>query len=703
MRFLLLFLLLAGASFASNPFLDSLVAYADSLAPTAKLGISLRSVKTDSLVYSHNGNDWFVPASTMKLLTTAAAVQSIPLNYAPKTLVHLEGIKRGNVFSGALRLEGRGDPNISARYYPNALFVLDSLTESLKARGIDTIRGILDLDTSFFKGPRKPRAWRQRFFDAWYGAEISPLAFNDNCVLIEIRPGAKDGDSALITIIPDIGYVKVKNDITTGGRRANHKHAMDPEKPEISFTGTIGARVQLSTVVLPVRNPARYFEAAFLRSLENKGIIFIRETAVYRKKATDSIVFTGPPLRSIMDEVNQRSQNMHAEVLLRTLGQLDRYDGSVESGILSTRVFLHNAGLPEADFKMADGSGLSHQNSLKPNALTQLLTYMKKQPKGNVYYSSLAIPGISGGGKRVDIEYKNKVRFKTGFIEGTHGLAGYIAADGDTLAFAFYFNNAQKVTESLARDIIDTITGRIAKHYNSSEESALEEGKRLWNSGREIRNTNARINHFSDRLKGKPYLLGPMGEGISVFPSFKPRVHFKEMDCVTYMEHALALAYARNYDDFFNILQSIRYKNGVIDYKTRNHFLVVDWIANNKFKMNMEQEVFEKEIYKRRFFKDSSLVNPKISIPFLPKDKAITFADTVRFAQDTVFGVAILSELPGLDAAHTGFIVGSRNKPLMLRHASQLRGRVIEQPLSEFLKTTKIKTPGVAFFRFDDD
>jgi D-alanyl-D-alanine carboxypeptidase/D-alanyl-D-alanine-endopeptidase (penicillin-binding protein 4) len=87
----------------------------------------------------------------------------------------------------------------------------------------------------------------------------------------------------------------------------------------------------------------------------------------------------------------------------------------------------------------------------------------------------------------------------------------------------------------------------------------------------------------------------------------------------------------------------------------------------------------------------------------LPKKEAIVFADTITFAKDTIFGVAILSELAGLDAAHTGFVVGGPKKGLKFRHASQLRGRIIEQPLSEFLKTTKIKTPGIAFFRFKDE
>ena len=698
-------LVLVGLSFAGDPFLDSLVAYVNEKAPTAKFGFSLRSVKTDSLIYSHNGNNWFSPASTQKLVTTAAALQTIPLDYAPKTVVHLEGIKKNNVFRGVLRIEGRGDPNVSARYYPNALFVLSQLTNSLKGMGIDTVRGMLDLDTLFFKGPRKPSEWKKSSFESWYGAEISSLSFNDNCALFEIRPGAREGDSAQITVVPNVGYIKIKNGMKTGGRGSRLKYALNPEKAEVSFAGTIGARVTLSTMVVPVRNPAEYFKAAFLNSLEKSSVVFIEETAVYRGMAIDSIAFAGPPLKSIMDEINQRSQNLHAEILLRTLGKFNLQEGSAESGIYSARLFLQSAGLPEADFRIVDGSGLSPKNSLKPNTLTRLLTYMKKQKKGDIYYASLAVPGISGAGKRVLIEHRDKVRFKTGFIEGVHGLAGYIAAGGDTMAFAFYLNDAQRVNENLARDILDTVTGRVAMQFNSFEANTLKDGNAIWLGGQNIKNTNERINYFSGKLKGKPYFLGPTGEGMSVYPSYKPRVNFKEMDCVTYMEHALALAYSENYEEFFGRLQNIRYKNGVIDYNTRNHFLVADWIANNGFAMDEENSTASGEwvIDKKKFYKDSSVANPSINISFLEKSKAIIFADTVRFAQDSIFGVAILSEIPGLDAAHTGFAVASKNKPLMLRHASQLKGRIIEQPLSEFLKTTKIKTPGIMFFKLEKE
>ncbi|GHV18251.1 xylanase [Fibrobacterales bacterium] len=195
-----------------------------------------------------------------------------------------------------------------------------------------------------------------------------------------------------------------------------------------------------------------------------------------------------------------------------------------------------------------------------------------------------------------------------------------------------------------------------------------------------------------------------------VSPDFKPKVNFNAMDCLTYLEHALALAYSKYDDDFYDNLQKIRYNGGNVEYAARNHFLIADWVKNNSFVFLdslSADDIFEKNIDKKKFFKESSLVNPKIRIKFLKKESAINFtSDSLRAFggdsdnRDTIFAAAVLSDIAGLDAAHTGFVIARKGQPLLFRHASQLKGKVIEQPLAEFLKTTKIKTPGIVFFGF---
>ena len=249
-------------------------AYVDSMVPGARYGLSVRSVRSGNEIANIRGTEKFTPASTLKTLTTAAALHFLPLDYAPKTVLRLNGSVKGKTFSGALGIRGEGDPNISGRYYADPFHMLYAMVDSLRAMGIDTIRGHLDLDTSYYKGPWKAEHWRKNFYDAWYGAEIAPLGFNDNCVVVRVKPGAKPGDAGIVSVVPDVGYVVINNRLTTAkGKRRKWTYAMDPVKPEITIGGEIGVGVDSAQMVLPVRNPVGFFRAAFMHALADEGIV----------------------------------------------------------------------------------------------------------------------------------------------------------------------------------------------------------------------------------------------------------------------------------------------------------------------------------------------------------------------------------------------------------------------------------------------
>ena len=128
-------------------------AYIDSVIPEVKFGLSVRSVSTGAELLNVNADEYFTPASTMKTLSTATALHFLPLDYAPQTKLRLIGNKQRNVFTGEVNVRGEGDPNISARYYTDPMLVLYAMADSIKSLGIDTIRGRVVLDTSFFTPP----------------------------------------------------------------------------------------------------------------------------------------------------------------------------------------------------------------------------------------------------------------------------------------------------------------------------------------------------------------------------------------------------------------------------------------------------------------------------------------------------------------------------------------------------------------------
>jgi D-alanyl-D-alanine carboxypeptidase/D-alanyl-D-alanine-endopeptidase (penicillin-binding protein 4) len=214
--------------------------------------------------------------------------------------------------------------------------------------------------------------------------------------------------------------------------------------------------------------------------------------------------------------------------------------------------------------------------------------------------------------------------------------------------------------------------------------------------------TQERLLYLSQMLDGTPYKPGPMGEG----DTRGPLVNLDSVDCVTYIEHVLALATSKDTNSFFDKLQQIRYKDGKIGYETRNHYFWGDWIANNPALVAPAtlpgDTVISRTLDKKTFFANEKInypgENPSIEIRYLPMDKAIRFADTARFAQDSIWGVAFVLNMEGIDVAHTGFVVARPGAPLVLRHASS-KGSVREESLAEYLRS-KPKWLGPAFFKF---
>jgi D-alanyl-D-alanine carboxypeptidase/D-alanyl-D-alanine-endopeptidase (penicillin-binding protein 4) len=142
--FICLFASLALAHFE----LDSFQVYVDSMVPGSRYGLSIRSVKTGLELANIRGVEKFTPASTLKTLTTATAIHYLPLDYAPQTEVSLNGSVQKGTFVGIVNVHGAGDPNFSGRYYADPFHMLYAMADSIHALGIDSIAGMLALDSS---------------------------------------------------------------------------------------------------------------------------------------------------------------------------------------------------------------------------------------------------------------------------------------------------------------------------------------------------------------------------------------------------------------------------------------------------------------------------------------------------------------------------------------------------------------------------
>lgn len=684
---------------------------ADSMVPDSKFGLSIRSLRTGKQIAAVNADSFFTPASTLKTVTTAAALDYLPINFQPKTSVHLEGSFKGSKFSGVIRLRSEGDPNISARFYTEPFYVLHTFADSIKSKNIDTLQIRIELDSSYFSGPRKPDHWRANYFDSWYGAEVTPLEFNDNCALIRMTPGKKIGDTATISVDPDVGYVKVENTLTTGkGNKRKWKYSLDKDAPVIRISGTIGQNVTDAAIVIPVRDPNHYFQAAFVRALKDRAITVIEDSSAQSGIDIYTFHFSGTPLLSFLDEINQRSQNLHAETLFRDFAAAKFGVGNLENGRKGVHEFIQKMELSPSDFILFDGCGLSPQNKIKPSSETQLLAKMAHHPRGKFYIQSFAGPGIGSGYKRMNnLEFAWRIRFKTGFINEAHGLVGYMPTiDGDTLVIASYLNKTGKTPDNTCRGALDSIWMSLYRAVNNGYASLLAM-RDLYIQGESVSGIENRIRFFSEKFLGRPYLLGPTGEGYLDTIDPKPMINTDSLDCVTYLEHVLALAKSPNEDSLFSELQKIRYLNGKISYKFRKHYFVLDWIGEGTAARQLplpNDTLVVRTIPKNKFFRNKKISynqpDPKIYLKYLPLEKAIEFAGSPWQGESTIRGIGFVSRLNVIDVFHTGFLILEKGKKPVLRDASYKFGKILDHELQEYLESWvgTGKVPGIILFEF---
>jgi|GEM_PF-415235 len=400
------------------------------------------------------------------------------------------------------------------------------------------------------------------------------------------------------------------------------------------------------------------------------------------------------PIQSIADEVNQRSQNQHAEILLRLLGKQVLQDGSDQGGIKAEKKNMAQLGLDTSLYKIKDGSGLSDSNKITPRAMVEWLGVMARQPRGPIFLNSLVAPGIIVRSRRL-APWGSHFRFKTGYVGTVEGLVGYIFNPtwNDTLVFAVYLNNYSG-SHGRGSAWVDSLTYQIYKWYNPpAEAQSFQIARDMLASPQAPTTFHERIDYFSKALINTPYQLGGMGEGRFAQVEAGPLLQLKELDCVTYIEHVLALALSRTTHDVLPLLSNLRYNNKRLTYENRNHFFAQDWLRSNQpiqTPLSLPGEVQESRTTgKKKFFSakgiDAPDPDPLTPLTYLPSAALLSLAQSWPYS-DEVLGIAFVGKLDWLWITHTGFIVARQGQPLLLRHASSKAQKVTEEPLAAYLQ-----------------
>jgi len=425
----------------------------------ANWGIYIESLKTGEIIYKQNPYKLFMPASNMKLFTTATALVRLGHEYRYST--HL--LSRGEtdslgILHGDLLIKGSGDPSLSGRFNEgNARGIFEEWADSLRARNIHLIDGDIIGDDDCFDDENYGGGWEYDDLSSWYAAPVSGLSYNENVVRLIITPDSSAGSSPHIAVDPPTSYVTVVNNAVTIAptRIQSLKFHRKIGTNTIVVEGTISTDHKPHEQFISIENPTLYAVTVLKETLEEKGIIChgnprdiddmnITERTEFYKDWKVAASYLSPPLSELVTVVNKESNNFYADQLLKTLGKEYIGAGSFSNGIAVEKEFLGGIGINPEQFKAYDGSGLSRHDLVTPMQIATLLKYMRYHPEFNLFYSSLPVAGVDGTirNRMRNTAAEHIVHAKTGTIRYVRALSGYVTSrDNEEFVVAILVNH----------------------------------------------------------------------------------------------------------------------------------------------------------------------------------------------------------------------------------------------------------------------
>ena len=469
-------------------------------APTNKgeWGLLIVDAETGETLYELNADKYFMPASNMKLFTTALALAKLSADYRFHTTLETRGtISPDGVVTGDLFLVGRGDPNLSNRKFPYDLKeefdgppekTIAELADALVAKGVKEIAGDVVGDDSYFPREAYPNGWEIDDMVWEYGAAVSAIVVNDNTVTLTLTAGESAGTPVQAAVAPSTADFIVQNDVVTSAAEAKSDLTLtrEPNSKIVVIRGTMPAHSTPRKLVLAIHDPAQHAAALLTRLLVERGVkvsgvsrsMHIAEPGGAAPRAVLA-EHVSVPLGDSVKLVNKISQNLHTEMLLRAAARNTGVWNTTDDLMKVPADFYAAAGIAPGDVIQTDGSGLSRHDLVTPRAIVALLKYAQGQPWFAPYFASLPVAGVDG---TLETLMKNtpstgRIHAKTGSVEHVRTRSGFAdTASGRRLIFSFLSNN-QGGKNHEASDALDGLCLAMIEEFDH-QAPASRAGKR---------------------------------------------------------------------------------------------------------------------------------------------------------------------------------------------------------------------------------
>ncbi|HYM60478.1 MAG TPA: D-alanyl-D-alanine carboxypeptidase/D-alanyl-D-alanine-endopeptidase, partial [Thermoanaerobaculia bacterium] len=377
------------------------------------------------VLYEHHAHTLLMPASNRKLFASATAAECLGLSRRLLTELWLDGTQDGAELNGDVVLKGGGDPSLGGRYAFNRDDVFAPFIAALRARGIRKIRGDVVADVSAFDRDTIPGSWKNGNLGSDYAAPVDALAYNENVVGVVIR----DADCRETMIETDPPFVPATGHVTcaAGGEPIIRTTATNAVSVDGSLRTADAASFE---ALVAAGDPALYAAQALADSLMRAGIVVTGATRVSAKPRAwreRLAVIEGPPLYDLLPIVLKNSQNLYAEMLLKSLSVSPSGPASYGASLDIERAFLiSEVGAGTNEFRFVDGSGLASDDLVTPAAIVKVLRWMNDPVRRGIFWSLLATPGEEGTLHHRLLDLAPRLRGKTGTINGVNALSAIL-------------------------------------------------------------------------------------------------------------------------------------------------------------------------------------------------------------------------------------------------------------------------------------
>ena len=429
------------------------------------VGIQIVDLQTGGALFEMNAGKLMIPASVMKIITSATALEMLGADYRFQTKIGFTGeLPKTNELKGDLVISGGGDPTLGSEYFKQLELCRDFTkiwTQKIKASGIHKIEGNIILDGSVYDTEKIPPTWIWGDIGNYYGAGANAFTCYDNLFRITFKSPKEVGEKAEITsVAPKIEGLEIVNEVVSSDNNRDLAYVFGgpPDKNRV-IRGTIPKNKKAFTIKASVHHPEELLAEALLDQLVKEGIFIsgkVKFESVDKNKLQDIYTHGSPKLEDIIKVLNHESVNLFAEHLILQISAEKTGVGNREKGIELIKGYWHSKGIETDNLFMEDGSGLSHFNAVSPAQINSILIFMAgKSENREVFINSLPTPGYGTlSSFNTELFPQNSLKAKSGSMTRVRCYAGFLELDsGKVVAFSIMFNHFSGQNSKLVKEI----------------------------------------------------------------------------------------------------------------------------------------------------------------------------------------------------------------------------------------------------------